>query len=146
MIWVGVIVIATLIVAAWSLSTAHRRDELACDMAKQVLLVDGLSEISADPAEVRALHPYLAQIVQRDGADTTKKPRFGRGSMVVLAKSARDAAEVVATEEGMEVAISCLLGKHRIVELPGGRWAVAVLPRLLGFLGKTCEHGDHPAE
>jgi len=132
MIYVALVLIAALIVAVWSLSTNARRDELACDFARQVLLVDGIAEANAPTDRVRALHAYLA--------------RTKDGSMVVLAKDAQGAAEIVATEEGMEVAISCLLGRHRIVAVKGGRFAVAVLPPVLGFLGKLCEHGGHAKE
>jgi hypothetical protein len=132
MIYVAVVVVAALLVVVWSLSTNTRRDELASEFARQVLLVDGIADAGGDDASIRVLFPYLA--------------RSKQGSMVVLAKNAQGAAEIVATEAGMEVAISCLLGRHRIVAASGGRWAVAVLPPVLGFLGKSCEHGGHVVE
>jgi len=54
-----------------------------------------------------------------------------------------DAAELVATREGDKVAVSCVTAKSRVVRLPQGGWAVAVLPKWLGFLGQSCEHGTH---
>lgn len=126
-IWIAVVLFSAMVVALWSFSTEHRRDELARDFAKQVFLVDGISEASAEDGRIRALHPYLA--------------RTGKGSVVVLAARAQDAAELVLAGQDGEVAISCLLGKHRVVSLGRGRWAVAALPGWLGMLGKVCEHG-----
>lgn len=91
-------------------------DELAREFAKQVLLVDGIADMSG----VRSLNPY-----------------FVRG-LVILAPTQMAAAELVA-KEGEQVAVSCMLGRHRVVRLPRGGWAVAALPSWLGFLGKTCE-------
>lgn len=104
-------------------------DDLARDFARQVFLVDGIAEASEGAARIRALQPYF---VRSDG-----------GNLVVLAKDQLAAAELVAMTEGAEVAVSCLLGRHRVVPLPRGGWAVAALPGWLGFLGKTCEHGGH---
>lgn len=100
-------------------------DELARDCAKQIFLVDGI----ADMSRARALKAYFV--------------RGTGGELVVLADTQMAAAELVAETEGSAVAVSCLLGRHRVVRLPQGGWAVAALPRWLGFLGRTCEHGDH---
>ncbi len=125
------VVSATVVVALWGLSTDRRRDEVARDFARQVFLVDGIAEASADDARIRALQPFMV--------------RSAKGARVVLAASAEAAAELVATSDGDEVAVSCLLGRHRVVPLGGGRWAVAALPSALGFLGKPCVHGGvHP--
>lgn len=124
---IAVVVAAAAIVALWGLSTERRRDEVARDLARQVFLVDGIAEAAADDARIRALQPFMV--------------RSGKGAMVVLAASAAAAAELVATNDGDEVAVSCLLGRHRVVPLGGGRWAVAALPAPLGFLGKPCVHG-----
>jgi hypothetical protein len=104
-------------------------DDLARDFAKQVFLVDGIAEADAGAARIRALQPYF---VKARG-----------GNLVVLADTQLAAAELVAITEGAEVAVSCLLGRHRVVPLPRGGWAVAALPGWLGFLGKSCEHGGH---
>jgi hypothetical protein len=95
-------------------------DELARDFARQVFLVDGI----ADMARVRALNPY-----------------FVRG-MVILAPTQMAAAELVA-KEGEEVAVSTMRGRHRVVKLPRGGWAVVSLPPWLGFLGKSGEPDEH---
>jgi hypothetical protein len=134
---VGLLLMAALIVgsavavAVWSVSTHHRRDEVARDFAKQVFLVDGITEMGEGAERIRALHPYFV--------------RGREGPMMILARSQMDAAELVATREGDKVAVSCLLTKSRIVRLPQGGWAVAVLPNWLGFLGKSSNHDDHPA-
>lgn len=103
-------------------------DDLARDFAKQVLLVDGIADMASGPARIRTLRAYFV--------------RGTGGALVVLADTQLAAAELVAMTEGAEVAVSCLLGRHRVVPLPRGGWAVAALPGWLGFLGKTCEHGD----
>lgn len=125
----ALIVGSTLVVAVWALSTPYRRDELARDFARQIFLVDGLSE-AGGIEHIRTLHPYLVRSVV--GA---------RPQVLVLARDQMSAAALVATEDGDEVAVSCLLGHHRVLPSPQGRWAVAVLPSWLSFLGKTCEHG-----
>lgn len=125
----GVIAASAVAVALWALSSARRRDEVARDFARQIFLVDGVAEASAPPDRIRSLHAYLVRAVG------------GTGSMVVLASTQMAAAELVATKSEEEIAVSCLLGRHRVVPLPQGRWAVAVLPRWLGFLGASCEHG-----
>lgn len=126
---VALVAASAVVVALWALSTAHRRDEVARDFATEVLLVDGITQMGEGAARIRQLHPYFV--------------RGTEGTMVVLAASQMDAAELVATREGQQVAVSCILGKQRVVRLPQGGWAVAVLPRWLGFLGKACEHGEH---
>lgn len=123
---------AAVLVALFMIATERRRDDLARELARQVFLVDGISEAAATPARLRALFPYIA--------------RTKAGTVVVLAPSADAAADLVALgvdDDGAEIAISCLLGRHRVVPLGGGRIAVAALPRWLGFLGKPCEHGGH---
>ncbi len=121
------------LVAGWAVSTPYRRDELARDFARQVFLVDGLSE-AGGIENIRKLHPYLVRSVS--GA---------RPHVLVLARDQMSAAALVAADDGDEVAVSCLLGSHRILPTPQGQWAVAVLPRWLSFLGATCEHGGlHP--
>jgi hypothetical protein len=121
---VAVVLCAALIVALWAVSTEHRRDEVARDFAREVFLVDGITEMGS----IRTLHPYFV--------------RGTEGSMVILAKSQMDAAELVAQQEGDRVEVSTLLGKYRVVRLPQGGWAVAVLPGWLGFLGRS---NDAPA-
>ncbi len=116
-------------VALWAISTDHRRDEVARDFAAQVFLVDGITEMGEGPARIRALHPYFV--------------RANEGPMMILAATQMDAAELVATREGDQVAVSCVTARSRVVRLPQGGWAVAVLPKWLGFLGKSCEHGTH---
>lgn len=106
-------------------------DELAREFAKQVFLVDGIAEAGEGSARIRALQPYF---VRSDGS-----------ALVVLAATQMAAAELVATSEGAQVEVSCLLGRHRVVPLPRGGFAVAALPAWLAFLGKNCEHGGHPA-
>jgi len=125
---VMVVIGATALVAAWAVSTPYRRDELARDFAKQMFLVDGLAE-AGGIQRIRKLHPYLVRSAS------------SAGRMLVLARDQMSAAELVAAKDGDEVAVSCLLGRHRILPSPQGRWAVAVLPSWLGFLGSTCEHG-----
>lgn len=119
---------STAAVAAWSISTPYRRDELARDFAREVFLVDGLAE-AGGIERIRRLHPYLVRSMNR------------REQKLVLARDQMSAAALVAVEDGDEVAVSCLLGSHRILPSPQGRWAVAVLPAWLAFLGDTCEHG-----
>jgi hypothetical protein len=126
---VALVAASAVVVALWSIATPKRRDEVARDFGAQVFLVDGITEMGEGEARIRALHPYL---VRGDG-----------GAMVILAATQMDAAELVATREGQQVAVSCMLGKQRVVRLPQGGWAVVVLPAWLGFLGKSCEHGEH---
>ena len=126
---IALVVASTVIVAAWAISTDRRRDEVARDFAKQVFLVDGITEMGEGPERIRELQPYFV--------------RGREGPMVVLAAKQMDAAELVATKEGDQVAVSCF-ARARVVRLPQGGWAVAVLPSWLGFLGKPCEHdGRH---
>ncbi|MBI2391676.1 MAG: hypothetical protein HYV09_18955 [Deltaproteobacteria bacterium] len=123
-----IVAAAAVAVVLWALSTERRRDEAARDFARQIFLVDGIAEASAPPDRIRSLHAYLV------------RAESGTGSMVVLASAQMAAAELVATKSEEEIAVSCL-GRHRVVPLPQGRWAVAVLPPWLGFLGGSCEHG-----
>lgn len=118
---IALVVASTVIVAAWAVSTDPRRDEVARDFAKQVFLVDGITELGEGAKRIRALHPYLV--------------RGAEGQMVILAATQMDAAELVATREGDKVEVSSFLGRYRVVKLPQGGWAVAVLPNWLGFLG-----------
>jgi len=118
---IALVVASTVIVAAWAVSTDHRRDEVARDFAKQVFLVDGITEIGEGSKRIRGLHPYLV--------------RGAEGQMVILAATQMDAAELVATREGDKVEVASFLGRYRVVRLPQGGWAVAVLPNWLGFLG-----------
>lgn len=123
---------STVVVAAWAVSTPFRRDELARDFAREVFLVDGLAE-AGGIERIRQLHPYLVRSLN------------GGIHKLVLAQDQMSAAAVVAIEDGDEVAVSCLLGRHRVLPSPQGRWAVAVLPGWLAFLGRACEHGGrHP--
>jgi hypothetical protein len=126
---VAIVVGSVVAVALWSISTDHRRDEIARDFASQVFLVDGITEMGEGAARIRALHPYIV--------------RGQEGAMVILAAKQMDAAELVATREGEQVAVSCVITRSRVVRLPQGGWAVAVLPKWLAFLGKPCEHGEH---
>ncbi len=121
--WTAIVLGSAVVVLLWATSTPRRRDELARDFARQVFLVDGIADRDVFGDHVRALVPFLA--------------RSARGSTVVLARAPEQAAELVAVEEGEQVAISTLLGRHRVVRIDDRRWAVAVLPRWLGFLGKT---------
>jgi hypothetical protein len=126
---IGVVALSAVAVALWAISTDHRRDEVARDFATEVFLVDGITEMGEGADRIRALHPYFV--------------RGNEGPMVILAAKQMDAAELVATREGEQVAVSCVVRKSRVVRLPQGGWAVAVLPAFLGFLGKSCEHGAH---
>ncbi len=125
---VALILGSTAAVVAWSVSTPFRRDELARDFAREVLLVDGLAE-AGGIERIRALRPYLVRST-RAGAHK-----------LVLAQDAMSAAALVATEDGDEVAVSHLLGAHRVLPTRHGQWAVALLPAWLAFLGERSEHG-----